>query len=350
MCASNNTPKKIFKTSLSNRIEGFDELRGIAVMMVLISHWGMVCTPLWAFDLGPIGVDIFFVISGFLIGLILLKSKGKVGYYRNFYVRRVFRIMPLAFIMILMGLVLQLATKNNIGSFWYYCTFTQNYIPAFLAPNIDKTNVLLPLPGTDPMWSLAVEEHTYLCLPLIIGVLNKKFIPNSIVIVSLVGVSVSLYTTKSYEYGSYTNLNETWNRMHYIAMGVLLCRREWWMYVVAVMLYWFALIVIMDIPAQFIQYAIAIGICVTVWMVREKKSPLRNKYLADLGKLCYGVYLLHYPLAIVFKELSVRNYMNSCSLQVVSFISYIVITTVLAYLSFKYFEMPIQRQRWRFEK
>ena len=257
--------------------------------------------------------------------------------------------MPLAIMMIVMGLVINLVSKGNVGSICYYCTFTQNYIPAFLASNLDKTNVLLPLPGTDPMWSLAVEEHTYVCLPLMIGILNKKLIPYSIVVVSLVGVSVSLATTKNFEYGPYTNLNETWNRMHYIAMGVLLCKRAWWMYALAVLVYWFALILIMDIPAQFIQYGIALGICVLVWMVREERPPIRNKFLAHIGKLCFGIYLLHYPLALIFKELSVRNYIDSPILQVVSFLSYIVFSIVLALISFKYFEMPIQRRRGKFE-
>ncbi|MEO1858119.1 MAG: acyltransferase [Rubritalea sp.] len=322
-----------FNPSISRRIERLDKLRGLAIVMVLIAHWGVAYPPLLALKLGPIGVDVFFVISGFLIGLILLESKGQAGYYRSVYIRRVFRIMPLALVMIFTGLALQLISKGNVGSLWYYWAFIQNYIPAFLASNIDYHTEMIPLPTTSPMWSLAVVEHVYV-----------------IALIALVGVFLSLRTIQEYGGSWFTNQRETWNRMHYIAIGVLLCKREWWRYLFPVMAGWCALICAMNVPSQLIQHGIAIGICVQVWMVRGECPPIRNKYLAYLGKLCAGVYLLHYPIAAFFKELSARGYLNSPMSQMVSFFTYIVISVVLAVLSFKYFEMPIQRQRGRFEK
>src|SRR5262249_30324556 len=89
-------------------IQALDGLRGVAVMVVVLVHAngcfggpfsvGWVSGPLGAvFGGGWIGVDLFFVLSGFLITGILLDARGSPAYLRNFYVRRVLRIMPLYF-------------------------------------------------------------------------------------------------------------------------------------------------------------------------------------------------------------------------------------------------------------
>ena len=339
---------KITKPSIRNRIEGFDELRGIAIVMVLIAHWCLVYPPLATFNLGPIGVDIFFVISGFLIGLILYRSKGQPGYYQNFYVRRVFRIFPLAAVLVLLGLALQLMSRGNAGSVLYYVAFVQNYIPAFAASNSGGGVDVFPLPVTSPMWSLAVEEHVYLFLPLIVGVTPRKIIPLVVSFIAVVGIVTSIWTVKEYGGSWYTNLHETWNRLHYIAFGVLLCRKEWWLYIVSVLLIWLILLVVND-AGGLIQYTVGVTICGLIYRVREGAAPIRNRCLAFIGKLCYGIYLLHYPVAVLFKELAARSYLDSVVLQVLAFGTYLIISVILAMISFKYFEMPIQLKRTKFE-
>lgn len=77
---------------------------------------------------------------------------------------------------------------------------------------------------------------------------------------------------------------------------------------------------------------------------------IRNKLLAYLGKICYGVYLLHYPIVVILKEISVlQRIPQNVMAEILVFICYLAGTICLAILSFRYFEMPIQRQRVRFE-
>ena len=112
------------------------------------------------------GVDLFFVLSGFLIGGILLDHRECPNYFQVFYIRRACRIFPLYFALVLLFLVL---SQNSSPSYawlfshalptWSYLTFTQNY----LVHSFDKGAHWLGI-----TWSLAVEEQFYLGLPLLI--------------------------------------------------------------------------------------------------------------------------------------------------------------------------------------
>src|ERR1700730_15650777 len=78
------------------RVPELDGIRGIAVLLVLVSHFGRPACPPGILNnilgFGWVGVDLFFALSGFLITGILLDSKGQPDYFRRFYLRRVFRI------------------------------------------------------------------------------------------------------------------------------------------------------------------------------------------------------------------------------------------------------------------
>jgi peptidoglycan/LPS O-acetylase OafA/YrhL len=118
--------------------------------------------------LGQHGVELFFVLSGFLITGILLRTKGSQGYLRNFYVRRVLRIFPLyyavVFICLLVGWVAsvpQYAWHTN----WWYLFYLQNVVSTFWPVRVA---------GAEHFWSLAVEEHFYLFWPLLVLILSRR--------------------------------------------------------------------------------------------------------------------------------------------------------------------------------
>lgn len=156
-----------------DRIRQLDGIRGLAIVLVLLHHlavgrvWNIpwfdsLCT---AISSGWFGVDIFFVLSGFLITGNLLERKGKPHYFRNFIVRRGLRVMPLYFgylIFVAVGtlLMVHVSPFKNLG--WTPWVFGTN-----IAMGITQHwNV-----GTAPLghfWSLAVEEHFYLLWPLLI--------------------------------------------------------------------------------------------------------------------------------------------------------------------------------------
>ena len=172
---------------LKGRIPELDGIRGLAILLVLIEHYISDAPHLnlarWqAYALIPFrlawsGVDLFFVLSGFLIGGILIDARGATNYYATFYARRVHRIFPLYYLWFLLFLIgLPLSSNMNAGSvrmlfnrdlpIWSYPIFFQNF-----AMSLRR--------GTGPMWlgitwSLAVEEQFYMILPWAIRKLSNR--------------------------------------------------------------------------------------------------------------------------------------------------------------------------------
>jgi peptidoglycan/LPS O-acetylase OafA/YrhL len=81
---------------MSDRSEPLDALRGLAISLVIARHY-------FGFRYGMFGVDLFFVLSGFLIGGILLDSREQPGYFSSFYGRRAFRILPLYWLLLVIA-------------------------------------------------------------------------------------------------------------------------------------------------------------------------------------------------------------------------------------------------------
>ncbi|PWF22176.1 acyltransferase family protein [Corticimicrobacter populi] len=148
------------------RIAGLDGIRALSIILVILSH--VAVWPRIGLQNGPIlnvlspsnGVGIFFVLSGFLITLLLIEEKQKTGKTDifAFFMRRTLRILPLYFIAITFVLLLDIAGKANVPNcIWPYAyTYTINFAPR--ACNHQSISHL---------WSLAVEEHFYLVWPLV---------------------------------------------------------------------------------------------------------------------------------------------------------------------------------------
>ena len=170
---------------LNGRIPELDGIRGIAIGMVLVAHFfGIVSRPgsPLAYALVPLrlawsGVDLFFVLSGFLIGGILLDARESSNYFHVFYTRRFFRIVPIyAVLLLTVGLAMYLSGEGGIGKYeemfagrlpwWYFATFLQN-----IGMSLHNVWGTFPLGVT---WSLAVEEQFYLTLPLLIRFLGRR--------------------------------------------------------------------------------------------------------------------------------------------------------------------------------
>jgi peptidoglycan/LPS O-acetylase OafA/YrhL len=148
-----------------------DSVRGIAITSVLLLHafyWqyssfhfnGLRRVFLLATAPGWVGVNLFFVLSGFLITGILLDSKEKPQYFRRFYIRRALRILPAYYLLLILLGVLHSASASFIGlSFVYLANVTGLFgVPA----------------DYGPLWSLAVEEHYYIFWPAIVYKLTRK--------------------------------------------------------------------------------------------------------------------------------------------------------------------------------
>lgn len=182
--AQSNAPR----FSLSGRIPELDGIRGAAISMVVVWHYfiGNMSAPrhsleayaLAAGGLAWSGVDLFFVLSGFLIGGILIDARVSSNYFRVFYVRRFFRIVPLYYMflfvcLIVPSLVQLLGWASRVAWLWQdalpwssHLVFLQNFWIAYR-----NSWGMTPL---SPMWSLAVEEQFYLTLPLAIRLLSRR--------------------------------------------------------------------------------------------------------------------------------------------------------------------------------
>ncbi len=184
--------------SATGHLPALDGVRGLAVLLVLFCHATQrpFVDPNLAFsgalDRGILslariswtGVDMFFVLSGFLITGILYDAKGKDHFFRNFYARRTVRIFPLYYVclalyLILMPLLMPASIfytstgEPRFGAIqtsqvWYW-TYLSNYSQGIMELFGRKTTHILEV-----SWSLAIEEQFYLCWPLVVFLFARK--------------------------------------------------------------------------------------------------------------------------------------------------------------------------------
>ncbi|MBZ5502118.1 MAG: acyltransferase [Acidobacteriia bacterium] len=181
--------------SPKSRVPELDGLRGVAILLVVVCHYvpmdgtapaGTAAHLLQRFtSLGWSGVDLFFVLSGFLIGGILLDARTSASYYSTFYARRFFRIIPIYYLWITAYIALAVfagATIQRISN--------SGMAPSLGLPVYLHYLFLQNLPGGNlpglagawfvPLWSLAVEEQFYLIAPLVVRFVSPRQLPRTL--------------------------------------------------------------------------------------------------------------------------------------------------------------------------
>jgi peptidoglycan/LPS O-acetylase OafA/YrhL len=163
-----------------------DGLRAIAFLAVFLSHYGPVVSTWAPLRGGWIGVDIFFVLSGFLITGILFDDIGTPHYFRRFYIRRALRILPLFYgfwlLMLTLTPVLGIAwTRYNLATVAYVGNYFSAGALAHLHPDpaLLLCRNLFSRGGSQtlnlvPLWSLCIEEQFYLVWPVIVASLRSR--------------------------------------------------------------------------------------------------------------------------------------------------------------------------------
>ena len=308
------------------RIPELDGLRALAVILVLLVHFGPYRANgslLWKLEsVGWMGVDLFFVLSGFLITGILLEARAKPHYYRNFYIRRIFRIFPLYYTVLAIGslsyIVWHIGSRHQfvhevwwyffyIGNFWP--TFTP-YLPTFLAP----------------LWSLQIEEQFYLIFPFLVRNLKPDVLFKLLVTVVVLSgpLRLAVYLWKpSFPMVEYVSLPL---RSDGLALGALLALRvrqsSWrirparmtiltvamlgtlWAYLAWGGYDWFT-----GRITTFGYSLIALAFAsVVLWVLRFRDTWatvwLRTGPLQYLGKISYGIYILQVPAYLLVRKIS----------------------------------------------
>lgn len=178
--ASSSPPPNPSRAADAGHIGVLDGIRGLAILMVMFNHYALntrLSTPIdkafyYTAKLGWMGVDLFFVLSGFLITGILLNAKRKPHYFRNFYMRRTVRIFPLyyAFLAVVFLIIPRITgyrspELQHVDPYQtFYWTYLTNWFFAY------KNEI----PAFSHLWSLAIEEQFYLLWPAVVLVLSER--------------------------------------------------------------------------------------------------------------------------------------------------------------------------------
>lgn len=281
--------------NVARRIPALDGVRAIAVIGVIASHSGL-------FGLGWVGVDIFFGLSGYLITGILLDAKaaaaGARGYFAPFYMRRVLRILPLAW-----GFaIFTAAIRGEWNGLLWYLGFAVNWLPHSPPPR-----------GLGHYWSLAVEEQFYLVWPAVVLFASRtRLLQISIAIIAFNIVcrfGVSLWPP-DFANAQFRDL-ATFARADTLLVGALLAQRErnggWgrevrWALPIAVLAgLCFAALRMLEREGSMpmLTYnlkwpllALGVGAGLVVVLTRPPRM-LQWRWLVWIGKVSYGVYIIH---------------------------------------------------------
>jgi peptidoglycan/LPS O-acetylase OafA/YrhL len=198
--------------------EELDGLRGCASLSVFVLHLVITVTiPLGTLglstgwravsqiaSLGSLGVDIFFVLSGFLITSLLLADRGQPYYYRNFYWKRILRIQPVYIL--------------HLVAVWFLVPSSHGYVVLALVYLVNF-DTYFHAADVGPAWTLAIEEQFYLIWPQIIGRLSLRNIYRVSIAVML---GSSLLRSAMLLIFKHAALRNTWYRFDGLAMGALL--------------------------------------------------------------------------------------------------------------------------------
>ena len=364
------TPKraKIFFPNLNG-------VRAIAAFMVVISHVELTKRdfhyPMAKFfhilGMGSIGVSIFFSLSGFLITYLLLEEKkyfNKVD-FKDFYVRRILRIWPLYYLVIIVGFFIYpgiVAAKPLLLS-------------VFFLPNIAFTLALLPA-IFDPIWSVGIEEQFYIFHPHFFRIKKNQHILYALVLFIVLFFAAfavikhlhsdSIALNQFFYFARYDDMmigaivaviyfntkNKTFDFIFQKAFNLLFNK-----YMQVLLLIVFVAFVTLSLCVNIPQGDLLLALLSALLIVNlcETKTSvfsLDYKPLQFIGRISYGIYLLHkFPLLLVVYL--VNKYMGAQSLltqNVVIYIATFVSATGIAAISYYGYERYYLQLKKRVQK
>ena len=337
------------------RLVELDGLRGLACLMVLVAHYfGEVPHGLGFLLAGWVGVSLFFCLSGFLIGGILIESRGSPTFFSSFYIRRGFRIFPIYYLVICEVIAAILLTKN-LG--WtdpafppaIYFTYTQNIA---LSVTGDQRSLWLL-----PTWTLAVEEQFYVMLPLVIRWVSGRRLVQMILALVL---SASLFRLGLFLVGA-EHLAILVTRWDMLLMGVLAAigYRKIWPRLVErnarllqvgaggglVLTLGLVIIGKYDHNTSFEIFGpltASVGCAGYMLFVISEGKRFHSGLLRYIGSISYGLYLIHQPINGLLHGfiLGARPDIETPA-QIGVTIGSMIISLVLAGLSWRCFERPL---------
>lgn len=380
----------------NKRIIGLDVLRSIAIILVMLMHSGSMFLPLAKLTLignivgkllaiiipvGYLGVELFFVLSGYLIGSILIKlfSDNKKPIFKEikqFWIRRWLRTLPNYYFVLLINYVVFVFILNSYPFNWKYLFFIQNFIS--VQPSFFRES-----------WSLAVEEWSYFLLPIIMFVCFVLFKKSSSKFLILLSICLIILLSFCVKFAFlFTNFHQfipfdeqlrkvVLFRLDAIMYGFLMA---WLMHYFSsfflkhkiiflllglfflVILVWYFyingnfelenqtsnfIIVFINrmfwIPLVGVSFSFMIPFFATLISFNNN---ILNTVFMFISKISYSLYLIHFPVyaLIFFKKLPFLNIQQS----LYNIMSYFTVCFVIAYLLYRFWELPFLK--WRDNK
>lgn len=378
-------------------IPALDGVRALSVVLVMMYHWPYTLLQV---PFGWVGVQIFFVLSGYLItrGLLNLKSRTLAQYLISFYMKRALRIFPLYYGYLLLLSIIYLAASGKSGELaaavveglaelprnWIYLyTYTYNFMEGinwWLGRSVEHSRFF------NHLWSLAVEEQFYLFFPLVVFFLSKDALRKLLIAVLLIcplfryiagewllalGAGEGLRAATVYR--------ATIFQIDSLAAGALLATGASFFFKYARA--WFHVILILIVVVGTLNaYAIGttyfgfglespetlltnyrhvyafsmVNICALMFIAASVPGVPVYPFLARdkvvyIGRISYGIYLIHLPVVMLIKYLFPREMiLANPLLEFPVLLLYFVCVFLLAHLSFKYFESGFLKIKKRF--
>jgi len=341
-------------------LNGLNGLRAIAAVIVVLSHtslWDSDPSHLFPASLGEYAVTIFFTLSGFLITYLLLSEKKKGGInVKKFYIRRMLRIWPLYFAYLLATIVI--IYSADLASIWgplpWYLFFAAN-IPSVLNS---------PIYYLAHYWTLGTEEQFYIFWPWIIKSARNTL--RALVIFTLSFFALKLFFRFIYfEWNNIVPLHIlSIFRFECMSMGGIaaaLCIQgnKRFMKIathpVTGIVCWLALGAILinkffitHLINQDIAALVTVGLIMNLSFSKRPAIDLENRFFDLLGKLSYGMYIIH-PMVIFFFRPFVQQLKTSDLIKnIIVYTGTIMITIAVAWLSYVFFEKRFLKLKGRF--
>lgn len=310
------------------------------------------------------GVDLFFVLSGFLIAGILFQNASSKNYFSTFYVRRAARIIPLYLLIFFILIVvinwapgfIEKSSRTHLP-LWSYLTFTQNFVYAAKERFND--------PWMDVTWSLAIEEQFYIFLSLVVRFLSRKKLA-----VLAIGLIILAPILRDHAPNYMVAYLYPFHRADSLMLGVFLAvvwqwdkGREFLHKHIQVFRGTFFLLLLViaylsfretSIGSTFGHFWLAAFFFNFLILVLTRTSDERkihlfnNKGLEWLGLRSYGIYLFHKPVQLLIPLLIARFLTDDLAKWLVVLI-YTVVLFALCELSYRFLEKPIMSWGHRFK-
>lgn len=344
----------------SKRVKSIDFLRGVAVILVIFAHYEIV--PILK-KIGWIGVDLFFVLSGFLVSGLLFREYKKYGNLRTgyFLIRRGFKIYPLFYTFIIFLILVKLLTGDVLlqSEILGEIFFLQNYLGKLIGHT----------------WSLAVEEHFYFFIAILFSFLNRyhskkpfRYLPIYFFLIGFSCLTLRYFTFINYNFIDQTHHYPSHLRIDSLFFGVLLsyyynndydrlkylCNKNKY-------LFWAIIAITLSLPFTYelssffmnvaglslLYFGFGLVLLNCLFFVKFDNQPIGVQtiinFVAFIGFYSYSIYLYHIPIKNLWVPIC-RKVLGA-EIRLIEFIGYFLFSILAGVVTSRLIEIPFLKIR-----